>query len=171
MNALVVYASKHGSAEDCAKAVGGKLTGRVELINLKEKVIQDISVYDEVIIGGSIYAGRIQKEVTEFCSKNLQELRSKNLGLFICCMNRENAKMQLESSFPKELIDVAKAKEGFGGEFRFKKMNFFERFIVKAIYKKDKNNPILDTSKDVSSISEEVINGFVQTMNNVAVKN
>ena len=165
MNTLVVYASKHGSAEDCAKTVAGKLKGKVELVNLKEKIVKDVFVYDEVIIGGSIYAGRIQKEVTEFCSKNLDVLKSKNLGLFICCMNIENSKMQLESSFPKELTNLAKAKEGFGGEFRFKKMNFFERFIVKAIYKKDKNNPIVDTSKDVSNISEVLINKFVHAMN------
>ena len=90
MNTLVVYASKHGSAEDCAKTVAGKLKGKVELVNLKEKIVKDVFVYDEVIIGGSIYAGRIQMEVTEFCSKNLDVLKSKNLGLFICCMNIEN---------------------------------------------------------------------------------
>jgi menaquinone-dependent protoporphyrinogen oxidase len=165
MNTLIVYVSKHGSTEDCAKSIAGKLKGTVELVNLKEKSVQELSAYDEVIIGGSIYAGRIQKEVTNFCNKNLQELKEKNIGLFICCMGTENSKAQLEGAFPKELLEVAKAKEGFGGEFRFKKMNFFEKLIIKAIYKKDKNNPVMDTSKDVSNISETVMNRFAQAMN------
>lgn len=167
MNMLIVYATKYGCTEKCAVILSEKLTGKVDLCNLKMVKNIDLSKYDKVIIGGSIYIGKIQKEVSEFCAKNLDILKEKKIGLFICCMrNGKIAETQLNSSFPKELLSNAVARESFGGEFIFKKMNFMERFIVKMVTKRDKSFTVLDTSKDMSTISEVSINRFAQLMNN-----
>lgn len=158
MNTLIVYATKHGCTEKCAIILSEKLTGKVDLSNLKMIKDIELSQYDKVIIGGSIYVGKIQKEVREFCSKNLNALKEKKVGLFISCMADENSsETQLNNSFPEELVANAVAKEFFGGEFVFKKMNVIERFIVKKVSK---------TDKDTSKILNENINRFAQSMNN-----
>jgi|Deesub1362A_J573_1020465.scaffolds.fasta_scaffold06256_5 menaquinone-dependent protoporphyrinogen oxidase len=159
MNTLIVYATNYGCTEKCATILSEKLTGKVDLCNLKVVNAVDLSKYDKVIIGGSIYMSKIQKEVREFCSKNLNVLKDKKIGLFICCMRDGNiAETQLNKSFPQELLANAVAGEYFGGEFIFRKMNFLDKLIVKKVTKID---------KDMSNILEENINRFAQLMNNV----
>ena len=153
---LIAYATKHGSAEECAKSLGAKLDSSVDLCNLKEKKQIDLGVYDTIIVGGSIYAGRIQKEVKEFCTKNENELKAKKLGLFICGMSEgELAEKQVLSSFPQGLMDTALVKDSFGGKFDFTKLNFMEKMIVKKVAK---------IESDQSNISENKINDFAQIL-------
>lgn len=154
MKNLIIYGTKHGTAEKCCKLLKNKLSGEVTIINIKTENSPDLSTFDNVIIGGSIYAGRIQKEIKNFCIKNLDALKSKRLGLFICGLSGDKFEAQLNNAFPKELISAAVAKEFFGGEVVYGKMNFFEKFIMKKITK---------TDKDFSNLLEENINKFSST--------
>lgn len=157
MNTLIVYSTKYGCTEKCAKMLLDRLNGKIELHNLKESKDTNVTEYDKVIIGGSIYMGKIQKEVSEFCSKNLDMLKEKKIGLFTCGIRDGNiADTQLNDSFPQEILSNAIAKETFGGEFIFNKMKFMDKFIAKKVAKAD---------KDLSTISEESINKFAQLMN------
>ncbi|MCJ7689562.1 MAG: flavodoxin domain-containing protein [Clostridiaceae bacterium] len=159
MKTLIIYASKHGCTEKCSNILKDKLNGEVKIVNIKKDSITEITEFDNIIVGGSIYMGRIQKEINNFCLKNSSTLINKTLGFFTCGMSdNEIAEKQISTSFPEELLTNAVAKESFGGEFIFKKMNFFERFIVKKISKSD---------KDISKISKENINKFAQLINNV----
>jgi menaquinone-dependent protoporphyrinogen oxidase len=156
MKTLIVYGTKYGCTEKCATMLAKKLTGTVDLRNLKTAGEIDLSQYDTVIIGGSVYMGQIRKEVSEFCTKQLHLLQGKKLGLFICCMrDGELAETQLTTVFPKELVANAVATGFFGGEFTFKKMNFLERMIVKKVSKVD---------KDASNIQEENITAFAKSI-------
>lgn len=165
MKTLIAFATKYGATEKCATILSEKLTGKVDLCNLKEVKDIDLSPYDKVIIGGSIYAGRVRKEAHEFCSKNHHVLKEKKLGLFICGMLDDQAETELNHSFSQELLTTAVAKEFFGGEFQFKKMKFMEKFIVKMVSRTDKTRPVIDISQDISTISELAINRFANAMN------
>lgn len=171
MNTLIVYASKHGSAERCAVLLSEKLSGTTELYNLKNGKGPELSQYDRIIIGGSIYAGRIQKEVSEFCIGKTSELMNKKLGLYICCMNKSASETQLKDAFPQELFNNAAAKESFGGEFKFRDMSFIEKTITKMISKvlrkEDPSIPELDMKKDLSLLSQEKIDKFIEVMNSI----
>lgn len=156
MKTLLVYASKYGCTEKCAKLVAERLNGNVDMVNLKEKKEIDLSKYNKVIIGGSIYIGKIQKEVTEFCSKYLNTLREKPIGLFICGLQKDAIETEINQNFPPELLEIAETKEYFGGEFIFEKMNFMEKMIVKKVAK---------TNSDISEIQEDNINKFANVMN------
>lgn len=154
---LIAYATKHGCTEECARILSGKMNADTDLLNLKENKNIDIRAYDKIIIGGSIYAGRIMKEVKDFCVKNESELKNKKLGLFICGMSEgDTAKQQVEASFPQELVNAALAKESFGGKIIFGKMNFIEKKIIKAVAK---------VEADMINISESVMDRFAQTIN------
>lgn len=165
MKTLIAYTTKYGCAEKCAEVLKKKLVGEVDLFNLKEVSDLELSQYDKVIIGGSIYAGKVQKDVSEFCSKNTNLLIKKKVGLFICGMLKDKTNEELKNSFPSELIDNAIVKEFFGGEFRFKNMNALERFMVKMVAKGEKNLPVIDMKKDFSAISEENIVKLAESMN------
>lgn len=166
MKTLIVYGSKHGATEKCSKVLKGKLQGEVTIVNIKKDVIPDINSFDSIVIGGSIYAGRIQKEIKEFCFKNVKILKNKKLGLFVCCMSEgEKAISQLNDSLPHDLMSSAIVKEHFGGGFTFSKMNFLEKFIIKMVTKKEKNAVKININKDISNIHEDNINRFAQLMN------
>ncbi len=159
MNTLIVYASKHGCTEKCAQLVAKELHNKTDIINLNTQENIDISKYDKVIIGGSIYIGKIQKAVSQFCSTNLNELKRKKIGLFICGMQEGDAiTTEINQNFPAELINIAAAKEHLGGEFVFAKMNFVEKFIVKKVSK---------TSTDKSNILTDNISKLSLAMNGV----
>ncbi|MBC2582153.1 flavodoxin domain-containing protein [Clostridium sp. DJ247] len=171
MNTLIIYATKHGTTEKCASILSKKLTGKIDLHNLKVGESPDLTKYHRVIIGGSIYVGKIQKEVSTFCLQNLNELKNKKLGLFICCMFKNDAEVQLNNSFHQELLDSAAAKENFGGEMRFSDMSFIEKTITKivskTVAKNDTSLSAMDVKKDMCMILEKNIDGFAQQMNNV----
>lgn len=154
VNNVILYATKHGTTEKCAKLLEKKLSGKTVLINLKDSRKIDLSAYDNVIIGGAIYMGKVQKEVTGFCKENSKLLLNKKLGIFICGMS-DDIEKEFTASYPKEILERAEAKECFGGEFIFENMSFFERFIIKKIAKTDSN---------ISKLSEESINRFVEKM-------
>lgn len=158
MKTLIVYGTKHGCTEKCADLLAKQFTGTVALRNLKTAKELDLAGYDQVVVGGSIYMGMIQKEVTAFCKKHLDVLLGKRLGLFICSMREgELAETELNAVFPRELVSHSVVKGYFGGEFIFSKMNFFEKMIVKKVS---------GISTDTSNIHEAHIKAFAQSLDN-----
>ncbi|HEX2952780.1 MAG TPA: flavodoxin domain-containing protein [Bacillota bacterium] len=149
MKRLIIYASKYGCTESCAKRLAAMLPGEIDLIDLNSNDITDLSGYDQVILGGSIYAGQAPKRIREFSGRNLSMLLSKKVALFLCCFETgDNAQSYIKRTFPDSLVRQSMATEFFGWELHFNKMNRFERWIVKKIAKVD---------KDVSRIDEEAI--------------
>ena len=134
MKTLIVYASTHGSTEKAASTLAAKL-GETSLVNIATQPIPTLDSFDAVVIGGSIYAGKIQAPIREFCDKNLATLREKRVGLFTCAANDAQADEQLKQNYPKGLVDIAQVLGHFGHAIYMEKMNFFERTIVKVMMK------------------------------------
>ncbi len=157
MRTLITYASKYGFTRKCADILAKKLDGEVDICDLSINH-PSLADYDTVVIGGSIYAGKIRKPVELFCAENLDILQKKRLGLFICGMAKEeDTAKQLGTSFPEELLAAAAVKENFGGECNFEKMNFFEKTVMKKI---------TGTDKSQTNIAEDNINRFAEQIKN-----
>lgn len=158
MSTLIAYGTKYGCAEKCVIELSKEIKGKVDTVNLKENPKIDLTKYERVIIGGSVYIGRIQKEVTNFINSNLNELLSKEIGLFICGMQEGDAiDKEIADNFPSELLIKAKSVKHFGGEFIFKKMNFMEKAIVKKVSK---------ITSDKSDIKHDNIKKLAMELNN-----
>lgn len=157
MKTAIIYYSKKGTTQKVAKIILEKLNSQEGLIDLKNKPFFDISTYDRIIIGSPIYAGNSHNKVKKFIASNLNLLLNKEVGLYVCGMERDEAKQsdELERAYPKELIDKAKSKRFLGGEFLFENMNFFEKMIIKKIAK---------TDKSISEINQHNIDKFVQEL-------
>jgi len=156
MKTLILYMSTHGCTINVARRIAVKLGGDVTLVNLIDKSQIQLDDYDRVILGGSIHAGKIQKEIQTFCKKNLTKLASKELGLYICCMYKGvEAEAQLRNAFPEILHQHAKAEAIMGGAFYFEKMNFVERFLVKKM---------TGTTKTTVKIDQDAIRRFSDKM-------
>jgi len=154
MKTAIIYMSKHGSTEKMVEMLKAKLiNSEIDVINLKEKKSPDISKYADIIIGGSIHVGTIQKRITKLIEKNMNILLHKKIALFLCCMYEDEKRIeQFNNSFPEDLRNHSSANGLFGGEFVFEKMNFLEKTIVKKVS---------EYSSTVSKIDEKAIDEFV----------
>jgi menaquinone-dependent protoporphyrinogen oxidase len=171
MKFLILFASKYGAAEKCANLLSEKLNGNVTIINLKENKNINLSDYDKIIVGASIYAGSIQAEVKDFCAANSNLLLSKPFALFLSCMSdgEEEIKSYVERSFSNELINHSTVIDSLGYGFNFSKMNFFEKLIIKMVVKsknkKGESDIKLDGKTNFSAISNKKISEFANKLN------
>ena len=139
MKIAIIYASKYGTTEKVAAAIADKLKemNEVELFSLKKNPQPDISVFEMVIIGSSIYAGQASKKVKNFCKENESLLLQKRIGLFVCGMHpdKEEQEKELKNAFPEVLLKKSSATKFLGGAYLFEQMNFLERMIIKKVAK------------------------------------
>jgi len=157
MKTVIVYATSHGTTEKVANIIASKL-GNATLINLKKGGHIDLTQYQQVIIGGSIHAGGIQRKVREFCQRNMVQLLQMRVGLFICAMNEPEFDNELKMSFPELLRNHAISKKVVGGEFIIEKMNFIEKFLVKKISGVSQTISKIDENRVVELVSELSLN-------------
>jgi menaquinone-dependent protoporphyrinogen oxidase len=129
------------------------------VVNLASRRIPDVRDFDAVLVGGSVYGGKIQREVASFCDRNAEALRRSRVGLFICCLYEgEQAKMQLQAAFPDWLTAHAFATGLFGGEFHYRELTLLDRLLVRSV------SPV---SKDVSRLRPEAVEGLAEAVNSL----
>ncbi len=129
MKTIIVYATKYGYTQDCVEEMKRQLRGDVLTVNILTETISSIDGFDNVIIGGSIYMGQIQKKLKAFCEKNMNILMNKRVGLFLCCGLPENFQQSVTGAFPAELRERAILMECFVGELRTDKMKGTDKLI------------------------------------------
>lgn len=160
MRALIVYATKYGCTEKCVDILKSYLDIEVDVFNAKSNKIR-LEKYDVVIIGGSVYMGKIQKEVTHFCKRNINKLLKKKLGIFVCCYTPNGTDGFFETLFPVELLHHASYVTCVGGEMNYEKMNFFYRKMFEALKKIDGFNEGFSEPQ----INEEEIKKLAEVFN------
>ena len=149
MSVLIVYRSKYGCTERCCGELARQIGGGPVIVNLASRRIPDIRGFDVVLIGGSIYGGKVQREVTSFCERSEKDLRNVSAGLFICCLYEgEHARAQLNAAFPDWLTAHAFTTAVFGGELRYRGLTLLDRLLVRSV------SPL---SQDVSHLRPEAV--------------
>jgi len=156
MKTIIIYSTKYGSVEKAALKLKEHLQGFVEISNFKN--VSDFSAYDTVILAGSVYAGRIQKEMRLFIKTHTMELLKKRIGIFICAGNdkQENIDIWIKTNFSQELYDSAIACDNLGYEYRYDQLNFFEKIIVRIV---------VGIKENQSNFFEEKIRDFATKIN------
>jgi menaquinone-dependent protoporphyrinogen oxidase len=148
LSILIIYTTKHGTVEKSVNLLREKFSN-VNTVNVLKDKVPGLSDYSTVIIGGSIYMGRVQKELKSYLETHLETLLSKKVGLFLCAGHPDQSVIaeEFNQAFPQSLIDQAVAKEVFGYELDFAKMNMLERFIIKKVHKVKESQFNLDETK------------------------
>ena len=135
MKTLILYYSKYGTTERCAKDLAEKINEGVDIISYSQRKQADLDSYDTIIIGGPVYMGMLKK-VKSFTEANLQKLLTKRVGLFICGMDKdEPLEEKIKRFFPPELIEHASSIMAFGGAIDTGKMGRFDKFIYEKVAK------------------------------------
>lgn len=137
MKTLIVYSSKHGFAEECVEYIKDKLKSEVSVVNVNENQTINLNDYDWIIMGGSAYMAKMNKNLKRFAVQNTNTLITKNLALFVCCMTPNESEKYIQECFPKKIYKSTKFRANFGGKLNKKKLNFFERNITKMVAKQE----------------------------------
>ncbi|BES64751.1 hypothetical protein SANA_11900 [Gottschalkiaceae bacterium SANA] len=134
MKTAILYGSKYGATECCAKKIASEINGQVELINLLEKKPHLMSGYDFVLMGGAVYAGKMADDVIHGI-KGLQ-LGKTPYGLFICCKDdAEKAEGYLRFNLGDKLVNGAIIFEHLGHAINLDNMNVFLKIAMRSMFK------------------------------------
>jgi len=143
MSTIIIYSTKHGAAARCAEMLKDSAKNEITVKSAKEIASPD--GFDRVILGASVYVGKIQPEMIEFCRKNREALLKKELGLFICSGDHSESGREYLKLFGNDLHAHATAKELFGDEIHWETMNFMEKLAMRIIKKSKGSSSNLET--------------------------
>ncbi len=62
MNTIIIYSSKYGCTKDCANILKNKLSDNITIVDINNNNKIELSKFDKIIIGSSIYAGSVSKK-------------------------------------------------------------------------------------------------------------
>jgi menaquinone-dependent protoporphyrinogen oxidase len=131
MKTLIAYSSKHGATARIAGILNVKLNGTARLVNLGKEKLPDLNHYDIIIIGGSIYNGKIGRTLQKYLEQHQDVMLKKHLGIYLSCLEKDRvAESQFNQAFPAALREHAFATGILGGEVLFNKINLLERLII-----------------------------------------
>ncbi|TRO54870.1 nitric oxide synthase [Candidatus Bathyarchaeota archaeon] len=174
INALIVHGTRYGATEMTAKEVAKVFREEglnVEVVNLKDEKVDDISEYDLVLIGSGIKIKKWTKEPEQFLKKFQKELTEKKIALFICCGAKypldEKADVETEIEYARKThlkekaakYDLQPIASGlFGGVYDFNKMGWLFRKTLSAVKPQleaagvPETEPGLYDTRDINSI-------------------
>ena len=143
MSALIVYASKYGTTQRCALELRDRLGGGAQVMDLRgaggagrKELERALDVAGVVVVGGSIYAGRIRPEVPRFCERYREKLLGRKVALFICCLETgDRAREELAAGYPEWLSSHAFERAILGGEVRLGALRPLDRFLFTRLGK------------------------------------
>lgn len=137
MRTLIIYSSKYGFTEECVDYLkeGIKCEVAIKDIRLNKQI--DLTGYDWIIMGSSVYIGKISKKMKAFAERNIDKLLKRNIALFVCCTTPNDVDKYLSEGFSTKIYEASKYNANFGGKLQRDKLNFFERKITDMISKKE----------------------------------
>jgi menaquinone-dependent protoporphyrinogen oxidase len=110
---LVTYASKHGSTEEIARAIAHELQERNLDTDCVEVGDASLGVFDAVILGSAVYAGRWRSEARHFLKKHLDEFSKVPFWIFSSGPVGEKAQEDFEQNSkwlePHKVLELAES--------------------------------------------------------------
>jgi menaquinone-dependent protoporphyrinogen oxidase len=83
MTLLIAYGSKRGSTREVAEALAKKLAEGEREVELRRAAdVDDLAPYDGVILGGSLYFGRLHGDAVRFLAKHRRTLSELPVAVF-----------------------------------------------------------------------------------------
>lgn len=144
MRSIVLYSSKYGTTQSVAKKIAEELN--CEYISLDQKNHVDLSQYDQIILGTSVYMGRMRKPIFNILNNEQDLLNQKRTTLYFCC----NQETDYKALVPNTLKNLDIVHVGF--ELRTDQMRFLDKFITKKVAKQ---------SEPVYKLNQEAINQLI----------
>lgn len=132
MKGIIIYKSKYGSTKKYAQWIS-EATG-FECVETSAVNVNELSLYDTVILGGGVYASGIA--CVSFLRKNYSKLEGKKIIVFTCGASpydEKSVKAVVDQNMKDELAGIPVFY--FRGGFDLKSMKFADRTLCKMLRK------------------------------------
>jgi menaquinone-dependent protoporphyrinogen IX oxidase len=124
---LIAYITKGGATEESARKIADVLRSKyqleVDLVDLKEQKVPDLTPYQNIVVGGGVRGGRVYGKALRFLENDLS---GKNVAFFVSSTwagtpgSYENAKARfVEKNLAKYPKISPVSTEAFGGRIRY----------------------------------------------------
>ena len=136
MKVLVTVASKHGSTAAIASAIATTLREEGHDVEvLAPQAVRDVTLYDAVILGSGIYAGRWLGSAKEFAESNAEALRNRPVWLLSSGPLGEMPKPVEDPVDAAKMVQMLNPREHrvFAGALAKSEMGFAERTIISMV--------------------------------------
>jgi menaquinone-dependent protoporphyrinogen oxidase len=147
--ALIVYGTRYGAtaitSEDIAEVLRQEGLD-VNIVNLKNTKVNDITDYELFIIGSGIKINKWTKEPENFIKKYQKDFAKNKVALFVCCgsaepLDKKEDKAKTLAKARTKYLEEKAAKYNlqpialglFGGVYNFNKMGWFFRKSMSAV--------------------------------------
>ena len=139
MRVLIAFCTRYGATESTSEEIAKVLREEgleVDVVNLKNEKVKNISDYEVVIVGAGMQMSRWCKESEKFLDKFQNELREKKHVIFIssaakAVLEYDGQTEEMEENWQKWLVDKVDryslnpvAISIFGGVWDYNKMGF-----------------------------------------------
>lgn len=109
---LVAYATKHGSTEGVANAIGQALAEAGAAVEVRPAgEVEGLGGYDAVVLGSGVRAGRLFRDAVRLARRNREALEAMPVAYFLVCItmheDTEEHRRQAEQ-WLRPLVNVAR---------------------------------------------------------------
>jgi len=136
MKVLISVASRHGATLEIAEVIRNELVkSNIEVDVIAPARVADVSSYDAIVIGSSIYAGRWLAPARELIDRQLTQLREKPVWLFSSGPLGSPPKPSQPPADALEMTQRTNALDHqlFDGRLDRELLGFAERAVVRVV--------------------------------------
>ena len=138
---LIIYSTTDGQTKHICERIKNlsKENEKIKIISLNQALNQDISPYDEILIGASIRYGKHNKKIYSFISSNKILLDSKKTAFFsVNVVARKPEKDNSETNpymikFLKKSLWKPDRLAVFAGKVDYPSYSFFNKLVIRFI--------------------------------------
>ena len=150
MKTLVLYASSVGNTATYAQWLAHKI--QADIMPVKKADINKLLAYDTIILGSSIYAGRLSS--VSILTKNMEKLSDKKIAIFTVGIadisdkktlekRQEEVKAQLGVNIMEKIIFFH-----LRGAYNYSKLSFIKKMMMKMVASQLKKKNESELSED-----------------------
>lgn len=118
MSTLIIYASKSGTAKECADVLAQKLEN-CQVYEASSAPAPD--GWDTIVLGSGVRMGKAYKPILKYMTKHIVALEAKRIAIYLCNGELNTFAASLEKSIPQSLRERALAAVCLGGRPPFSK--------------------------------------------------
>ena len=113
MNTVILYATKSGTAKECAQLLATRLC--CPLYDLAQTT-PDLAQFDTVVLGTGVRMGQVYKPAKKFMQQQLAQLLQKKTALFFCGAYPQTLPKTIENNIPPQLRQSVVCQITAGGK-------------------------------------------------------
>jgi menaquinone-dependent protoporphyrinogen oxidase len=161
---LILYSSVDGQTLKIINRIIELIEGEVTLVNIDDKPIIDFSLYNKVLIGGSVRYGNFRKNLLTFVNQHKTQLDSLPNAFFVVCLTARKPEKAIpaNNAYMNKFDQLSqwqpRLKGVFAGALLYSRYNWWQTLLIQLIMKMTGGST--DSSQDIELTDWSAVETF-----------